>query len=569
MPIDIDDQELEDRERQADPTEDTDAPAVAAYQPAMAASDDGETPQGTTPPDRATVRDAAAYQPAMGAEPIPNGNGEAVVEPIPNGDPGAKPVPQPMGGAVAPSSAAKDLGEFAAATGTAKPAAPTPLQSVGPAPQPPTASPDLAKTEADLRAHVTPTPKYDPQTGKTLDQYHPGVGSRIGRAFLDLAHGGIPAVAEGAMGDRSKPGYYGPGAVNSQYFRDEWARQQAEGADKAKIDSLQREDTTAQRDWKNKDAAYKDDTRRAYEQTTTQERSRHQQETEGLTARLRDAQDQAADIKQQLADAKDPATKLNAEIDARGNIAKRLGLQGQAAQDYIIYGDKGGMIGIDRVKIRQEEEKLGIERDKASRDKKAVNDLGYTTDEQRGINVEAPGAMKRLNDMEMQRARRIADGIRNDDDKKDLAGIDADITATRKIVQDAATKVRNARPTPGQRPGAATPATDEPSTPDGTITQPEFSPRTGAPLLPPGAKLYNDDGSPAEPVQTGTSPEGRPMVGIKPPAPVQTSGSKPAAAPNQPARTISKAKVQELADKNKLSYADAEKQFKAKNYTIQ
>lgn len=567
MPIDIDDQELEDRERQDDPTEDTEAPAVAAYQPAMAASDDG-TPQGMTPPDRATARDAAAYQPAMGAaEPIPNGNGAAVVEPIPNADSNAKPVPQPMGGAVAPSSAAKDLGEFAAATGTAKPAAPTPLQSVGPAPQPPTASPDLAKTEADLRAHVTPTPKYDPQTGKTLDQYHPGVGSRIGRAFLDLARGGIPGVVEGAMGDRSQPGYYGPGAVNSQYFRDEWARQQAEGADKAKIDSLQREDTTAQRDWKNKDAAYKDNKSLANQQELALEKERSQ----GLTQQLRDTQAETADIKQQLADAKTPEKKINAENDARADIAKRMGLQGQAAQDYILFGDKAAMIGIDRVKIRQEEQRLGIERDKATRDKKAVNDLGYTTDEQRGINVEAPGAMKRLSDMEMQRARRIADGIRDDNDKKDLAGIDADITATRKIVQDAAQKVRNARPTPGQKLGAATPAIDEPNTPDGTITQPEFSPRTGAPLLPPGAKLYNDDGSPAEPVQTGTSPEGRPMVGIKPPAPVPTSGSKPAAAaaPNAQPKTISRAKVHELAVKNKMSDADAEKQFKAKNYTIQ
>lgn len=507
MAIDIEDPELDERERQNEPTEDTEAPA---YQPAMATgggdemsrtgepSASGALPQGL-PPDRANVRNAAM---------------------------GGAMVPSPA----APSPAAKDLGEFAAATGTAKPAATqTPLQAVRPAPQPPMANPELGTTEADLRAHATPTPKYDPQTGKTLDKYHPGVGSRIGRAFLDLARGGIPGVAEGAMGDRSQPGYFGPGAVNSQYFRDEWARQQAEGADKAKIDSLQREDTTAQRDFRNKESAYKDDVRRGYEETTTQERNRHQQEEEKLKQDAQDLKEQMRSITY------DPNTK---QFMRGGNIYTPSKVEEGAILE-IQNGIKNGPY-------------------KQMWDK-----------ERRNSPVQIHTGEKALSARDQLKIRSYlkANKIKSQDDltpeqiDEALATKPGQDPADVKLSHDELANYKN--DTKGQDEELAGLYKDR-SLYQASLTDPKLGETSKAALAGVNQRITELQGQKDAIRQ-------KYVQGRKPPA-GQSGKATPSPTPtpnNQPAKSISKAKVQELANKNKIPYADAEKQFKAKNYTIQ
>src|SRR6185312_6564 len=107
--------------------------------------------------------------------------------------------------------AAKSLTEFSLATGASVAPPKTHMEQVAPPPQAPAMDPGYAATQADLRAKSAVTPKYDPQTGQTLDKYKPSVGSRIGRAFLDAGrgflYGGlggmVAAPLEGAFGNKN------------------------------------------------------------------------------------------------------------------------------------------------------------------------------------------------------------------------------------------------------------------------------------------------------------------------------------------------------------------------------
>lgn len=218
------------------------------------------------------------------------------------------------------SNAARDLGEFAVASDSAKPASgpatkltepPTHLSQVPPAQPPPQMPPGYAQTQEDLRNKSAVTPKYDPATGQTLDKYKVGLGTRIGRAFLDAGRGflygglggAIAAPLEGAFGNKNAPGYYGKGAVSGQYAKDEQARQQAVAADTAKIGSWEAQQKEAQQTWKDTEEVRKDTTRQAYQQDTTEERARHQQEEEDL-------KQQAETLKEQLREIKyDPQSK--------------------------------------------------------------------------------------------------------------------------------------------------------------------------------------------------------------------------------------------------------------------
>jgi hypothetical protein len=243
----------------------------------------------------------------------------------------------------------------------------THLEQISPPPQPPTMDADYAKTQADLRAHSAVTPKYDPATGKTLDQYKPSFGSRFGRALLDAGegflHGGvrgaIAAPLAGAFGNKDAPGYFGKGAVNSRYFKDEAARKNTVAADTAKVGSFEDQNKQAQQEFKDKNEVYKDTMGQAYKQDldeikrqTNDERERHNQETE--------------DLKQQLQAATTPEAKLKAEINARASIVKQLGLTGRDAQLYQANGKLPDDQTISR-RLQIEEEKLGIERAKAAR----------------------------------------------------------------------------------------------------------------------------------------------------------------------------------------------------------
>jgi hypothetical protein len=254
--------------------------------------------------------------------------GDTIIVPVvpPAPKPGVQPTPE----------TARQLGDFHAATGTtAQSPAPPPSAAIGkvyanetaqtpapppthlaqtekdhPAPTPPVMGPDYAKTQADLRAKSAVTPKYDPATGKVLEQYQPSMRARIGRAFLDAGRGflygglggAIAAPLEGAFGNKNAPGYYGRGAVNSQYGRDEQARQQAVAADTAKIGSFEAQQKEAQTQFKDQNDVYKDVMGTAYKQDIEDQKAKYQQDTTDL-------KQQAQDLKEQLRSIiYDPAT---------------------------------------------------------------------------------------------------------------------------------------------------------------------------------------------------------------------------------------------------------------------
>lgn len=254
----------------------------------------------------------------------------------PRGEPLSGPA---MGNAYAPpSDAARSLNQFAEASGTssapepARPPAPperepvpgtlmagvtnapqpqlakTNLERMSPPPTAPGLDPDYQKTQADLRAHSAVTPKYDPVTGKTLDQYKPSLGSRIGRAFLDAGegflYGGLGGAAartvQGAFGNKDAPGYYGRGAVNSRYGQDEKARQQSVAADTAKIKSFEDQEKTQHENFRDLDEVWKDRYNVAKNQDIDDLKQQNADEKRKYDADTTQLKQQAEDLKEQL-----------------------------------------------------------------------------------------------------------------------------------------------------------------------------------------------------------------------------------------------------------------------------
>lgn len=168
--------------------------------------------------------------------------------------------------------------------------------------------PDYAATQADLRAKSAVTPKYDPQTGQTLDKYKPSVGARIGRAFLDAGKGflygglggAMAAPLEGAFGNKNSPGYYGKGAVSGQYFKDEAQRKNDVAADTDKIKSFEAENTRARDEFKDKNETYKDSLGQAYKQDVSDLKQQGTDEKAKQDKAIDDLKQQANDLKDQL-----------------------------------------------------------------------------------------------------------------------------------------------------------------------------------------------------------------------------------------------------------------------------
>ncbi|HLJ25302.1 MAG TPA: hypothetical protein VKY85_01180 [Candidatus Angelobacter sp.] len=183
------------------------------------------------------------------------------------------------------------------------------------------------EAQEDLRNKSAVTPKIDPDTGKTADQYKIGVGGRIGRAFLDalkgVASGGIRGAATraigsvvgGAFGDKNSPGYYGKGAVNSQYYRDENERQREVAGDQAKVASAEDQYKQEQTAWKDQEESRKDDIRAAAGQDVNEAR----QQTNEARGETNSIRQQAQDLKEQLAGA--PSFDQKSGKFMRGDMA--------------------------------------------------------------------------------------------------------------------------------------------------------------------------------------------------------------------------------------------------------
>lgn len=210
------------------------------------------------------------------------------------------------------------------------------LDQMPPAPTPPTMDPEFNKTQADLRAKSAVTPKVDP-TGQTLDKYKIGAGGRIARAFKDFGmgiargHGLVGSagdVVEGAFGDRNAPGYFGKGAVNGQYSRDEQQRQRDVAADQSRIKSFEDENKEATDEFKNKQGAWKDQFEVAKNQDTDAVRDE--------TNRIRD--DRAKEIKdkdEKTGNLKDPKQQRADRTKAADDLKLP---PGNARNSYILTG---------------------------------------------------------------------------------------------------------------------------------------------------------------------------------------------------------------------------------------
>lgn len=433
---------------------------------------------------------------------------------------------------------AKDaLGDFAAATGTGNQ---TQLGNLAQPPTAPAMDPDFAKTQADLRAKSAVTPKIDPATGKTLDQYKIGVGGRIGRALKDFGMsvatghgllGGAGAVVKGAFGDRNDPGYYGKGAVDSQYGRDEQQRQRDVSADDAKIKSFEDQNTRDSDQFKNQQSSWKDAFDVAHQgdvdairQQNADEKSRHDQETEQL--------------KSQLQTATTPQAKADAELKVRTNIAEKIGLAGREKQ---LYQANGKMPDDDTIqrRLKVEEGRFGLEQAREARESGTTGGQWYTSTKELADYKEQTGSLDReASTLENRKALYTEAGTTDELSKQNLKNINDRLDAIDKqkatikqgIVSNRPAK-SSAAPSSGSTPPADT--TDIPAA--------EFNPRTGEPTA--GITATNPDGTPGKAVVSGKKDaSGRPTIEIQqPPAaapqltpvsispkpPVPTSGAAP------------------------------------------
>jgi hypothetical protein len=307
-----------------------------------------------------------------------------------------------------------------------------------------------AAVQEDLRRNAAVTPKYNPETGKPLEQYKMSAGQRLGRIFQDLATGGVGGVLRG-VADRNDPGYYGPGAVNNRWVRDEATRQGRMAADTAQIGSYEGEQAQKQKEFADLNKQYEDEIKKRYEtdeDTIRQERAaeqeRHNTEVE--------------DLKRKLQEATTPQGKAQTEFEARKYVAYKIGLKGDDRKMYLA----NGKLPDDQLKAKElaiREKELGLKQSEHDEKVRETNEFGLTANEQRGVNAIAPGVMAHIQDLNKQRTLSLAAGM-------DTTKLDADIAAQTKVFNDAVQQVRSGRrPAPGGSKRAPTIDKTRPSLP--------------------------------------------------------------------------------------------------------
>ena len=214
-------------------------------------------------------------------------------------------------------------------------------------------------------------------------------------------------------------------------------------------------------------------------------------------------------LRQQLNDARNPDQKIRAEIKARGSIADEMKLPpGQARNSYILTGRLPDDAATAE-RLQMAEERLGLMRDRLALDKEKAGRQGAKdqTAQRTKVETEKEAELFRLQQQFNKDWDKAAKELKGDNLKQRQDEL------TNKLNQDKA-RVQGAYE---------------------------------AKL----AQIPGEQQSPAR-VQNGR--------------PAQTPAQRPATA--TPQKTISKAQIQALADKYKMSYADAKKQFTAKNYRI-
>lgn len=401
------------------------------------------------------------------------------------------------------------------------------LMNLKPPPTAPQLDPNYSATQQAVRNDSVVTPKTD-ANGKTLDQYKPGFGTRLLRAVSDFTQGGIGGVLNGAINPRA-PGFYGKGAVNNQYTKDEINRQNRLGADKAATSSMDDEYSQKEKGYGHELTSYNDAARAAGTADLRDIQAQREQER-------KDHDKAIEDLRQQLTDAKDPATKLKAETDARATIGKQLGLQGEALQRYSLYGDKSSMDDVNAAKAKNAEDRLGIQNEKNRMEQEKIDNAKAkntaTFKDQASIDKYSDQWYLKQRD---QVRKEKGDALKNaggDAEKAqgDYAEIEKSYQQRQQEFENRKQQwygqVKSGKPVTVQNTDQGIPDVAPASAPtnDSDIPQPIASVRTGAPIAAPA---------------------------------------------QQPQKSISKADVQALANKHSMKYEDAAKQFTGKGYAIQ
>jgi hypothetical protein len=185
---------------------------------------------------------------------------------------------------------------------------PSMVAALPPPPEAPQADPRRAEAMNTIANTSSPINPRDAQ-GKTLPQYRPGVGARILRGVGDFFSGGIPGVIRGAV-DPNAPGFYGRGALNNQYFRDEAMRKaQNEGAT-AEQAALDKEAGLQERDFQNRNTQYRDEARTAAQQDVLAERQARDEQM----AKTREEMNQIRDAYEKLREEAEKYKEENANV---------------------------------------------------------------------------------------------------------------------------------------------------------------------------------------------------------------------------------------------------------------
>jgi|SRR6478609_4429782 len=427
------------------------------------------------------------------------------------------------------------------------PAAPTIGQRLANFKAPPAApqlDPGYSAAQESVRKDAVVTPKVDAQ-GNTLQQYKPGFGTRLLRGVSDLMTGGIPGVLRGAV-DPTAPGFYGKGAVNNQYTKDEIARNNRLNADKEAVKSMDDEFSQKEKGYGHELTSYNDEARAAgkadsdeirnkYQTDLNTERTAHNKETEDLRAENNDLKAKPKTYEEYvgaLENEKDPGKKAvlqrvvdRLEKQKTAGKGPKLSAKDQLKLDAYMQDNKiedvADMTSADIQKALASGNGAAHTKDRQSFEDhwaKRYQDVEKRYDSQRQAVLKSFGADKDPKQFESNK----------DEIQPKLADIEAKREADKSALQSEKDKEAEQYQVYGKpaKQQSAAPAASPAQSEDSKIEQPIASVRTGAPA------------------QQKPSPA--------------TPGAK----------SISKADVQALAQKHGLSYEDAAKQFTGKGYAI-
>ncbi|HEV7523014.1 MAG TPA: hypothetical protein VGP89_18070 [Candidatus Angelobacter sp.] len=442
---------------------------------------------------------------------------------------------------------AMSIAASAPATSTSVPApatAPTIGQRLANFKAPPVApkmNPDQAAVQQDLREHSQVTPKTDPATGKTLDQYKMGFGQRLLGSLVNFGNGFARTGAD--------PIHVGPGATNRRYSVDETNRQQRVAGDQSKIKSMDDEYNQAEKGYGHELTSYNDEARAAgkadsedrlrdYENKLTTERTAHNTAEENLRGENNDLKAQPKTYEQYVGAMeaeKDPGKKAvlqrvvdRLEKQKTAGKGPKLSAKDQLKLDAYMQDNKiedvGDMTNADIKKALAASEGPNHTKDRQSFEdhwSKRYQDVEKRYDSQRQAVLKTFGADKDPKAFENNKAdiqSKFADIEAKREADKGALQTEKDKEAEQYQVYGKPPKQQTATPSaPADGPEAVPASNDSDGQPLAAIPAPIASVRTGAPQQKPSPA------TPADSVRV-QKPDG--SIGTIPKANVQRAQAK-------------------------------------------